>query len=104
MTVKAGRFLEARRTLRADPAGLEGIELGLTFVATPDRADGGRSSATGARESLAAWNLLKLAQGAGSFEAVPAIEACVGGDEAGPDGTGKEGKPDEPRDSEEAQK
>src|SRR5580704_1754312 len=101
--VKAGCLVEALRTLRTDAAGLEGIELGLTFVATPDRADGRRSSATGARESLSARDLFKLAQCSGSFEAVPAIEAGVGGDEASPDGAREIGEDDEPGDSEEAQ-
>ena len=103
-TVQAGCFLEAGRALRTDAAGLEGVELGLTLVATPEGADGRRGPAAGTGEPLAAGNLFKLAQGACGLEAVPAIEACVGGDEAGPNGLFKECEHDEPGDSEEAQK
>ena len=83
--IEAGGFFETRGALRTDAAGLEGVELGCTLIATPVGSDGRRGSATRAGESLAAGDFLKLAQGAGGFEAVPAIHAGIGGDEAQPD-------------------
>ena len=88
--------------MRADPAGLEGVELGGTFVATPDGADRRRGPATGTREPLAPRNFFELAQGPGGFEAAPAVHAGISGDEAGPYGAGENGENDEPGYSEEA--
>ncbi len=102
--VEAGRLLESSGTLRADAAGLEGVELGIALVAAPDGANGRRGSATGAGESLSAGDFLEVAQGARGFEAAPAIHSRVGGYQACPNGLGPHSQSDEPSDSKETKR
>ena len=101
--VEAGCLFESSGTLRADAAGLEGVELGIAFVATPDWTDGRCGPAAGAGETLAPRNSLEIAQCARCFEAAPAVHSGVGSNQAGPYGLSPQSQSDEPGNSKETE-
>ena len=102
--IEAGGRFKSCGTLRADSAGLEGVELRIALVATPDWTNRGIGPATGAGETLAARDFLEVAQSARGFEAAPAVHSGVGGDQARPYGLSLECKQQQRRDSKESEK